>query len=292
MADNIRTENDALIELAERAQARLEPIVEGRLLHGVVALDQQHVHFDLEPWLERPSRKCERVELHTSVSLADYVVRHTVPPQPGSMKDALGFPDPEQPSTLYADFEKGVIAAILNDSVREEAGWGDHRARLALRKTDAWKLWESHDNDLMSQHDFAEHIEAGLQEIVQPPAAEMLELAQTFEARQQVNFKQASFLRNGARALHFEETVASHAGEQGQIEIPREFTLGVEPYLGSVRAIVTARLRYRIREGRLSIGYQLVRPADVLRDAFREALDVVEQRTSLQAFMGTPPERP
>lgn len=270
MADN-RTENDALIEVARDA-------------HGAVVTDPASLHLspaaqhvvDLERFLPAPRRTRATVRHHTAASLSAYVNRHKAPAA----------------TTLYANAERAVVHAVLNDSALDAPGWGDHRAVLELKTTDAWGRWKAGDGRLMNQQEFAEHIEAGLAEIVEPPSADMLELAQTFEATTGVNFRSATRLADGQRALLYEETVEARAGLKGSIEIPKEFRLAIEPYEGSGVAPVIARLRYRINGIALSIGYVLVRPADVLRVAFDEAVGEIEQATELQAFRGTPPERP
>jgi uncharacterized protein YfdQ (DUF2303 family) len=275
MADT-RTENDALIETAQEAIAQPEAI-DVTQVHSVVLPDGvRHEIVDLERFLNEPRRKRERVELHEAGSFAEYVVRHRV----------------EATTTLYADLEHSAIVAVLNDSAAGEPGWGDHRATLTLRKTQPWEHWTSLDGKQLGQEQFAEHIEAGLQEIAAPPAMEMYELAQTFQATVGASFKQAGRLADGRRTLHFDETINASAGEQGDLDIPKEFILHVTPFEGGPDYELTARLRFKVREARLTFTYILVRPEDVLREAFDATLEAIEKGTGITAFRGTPPVRP
>ena len=274
-----RTENDTLVELARSAAFRDRgPVAGATHLHDVV-LPPGHEHkmVDLEKYQDQPRRKREHVELHDADSFAAYVVRHRI----------------EDETTLYADLNGHRVVGVINDSAATEPGWGDHRAHLSLKYTEPWLRWSGKDGDLMTQEQFAEHIEQSLPEITDPPAAEMYELAQTVAATISANFRQAHKLPNGQRALHYEENIEARAGEQGDITIPKEFHLRVAPFEGGESYALVARLRYRItREAKLTLSYHLVRPEDVVRAAFDEALGEIESSTLITAFRGTPPVRP
>lgn len=277
MADT-RTENDALIELARSAGVE-STFIDGseHLLEVVLPPDHEHRLLDLERFQPQPRRKQEHLELHDADSFGAYVVRHRS----------------EERTTLYADLDRQQVIAVLNDSAKEEPGWGDHRAHLTLKHTDPWKRWTSLDGEPLTQEQFAEHIEQGLPEISDPPAAEMYELAQTFAATIGANFRQTGKLHSGQRALHYEENIEARAGEQGDITIPKEFHLRLPVFEGGQTYDLVARLRYRItREAKLSLSYHLVRPEDVVREAFDENLHEIESTTLITAFRGTPPVRP
>jgi len=279
MAD--RTENDAVIELARSAAAVPRPVDGIRDLLEVV-LPPEHTQYvvDLEPYRDLPRRKREHVELHEAASFAAYVSRHTA----GEM-------GPEAPYALYADVSRAVVVAVLNDSAGLVPGWGDHRATLRLRPTKPWLHWLGNDGRLLSQEAFSEHIEAGLDEIVAPPALDMYELAQTFQATVGASFEQTGRLATGQRSLRYSETVNARAGSQGDIEIPKEFTLRLQPFEGSPIYDLVARLRFRIREAKLTLSYVLVRPDEVLKLAFDATLETIYAGTSIAAFLGTPPVR-
>jgi uncharacterized protein YfdQ (DUF2303 family) len=281
MADTTRTENDALIELAREAAVSVDPVPDAEHLQEVVLPpDHEYLQIDLECFQATPRRKRERVELHEAGSFADYVVRHT-----GSQNG------PGTPYALYADLDHAAIVAVLDDSSRDQPGWGEHRASLKLRTTKSWDHWKSLDGKPLTQEQFAEHIEAGLQEITAPPALDMYELAQTFQATVGAKFRQQGRLANGQRALHYEEVVDAGAGEQGDLEIPKEFRLQLVPFEGGPDYELVARLRFKVREAKLTFTYILVRPEDVLRAAFGETLNAIEKGTGIVAFRGTPPAR-
>lgn len=289
-ARDANSETGAMVVAAAATAARQPEEINPELLHAVVlrddAGDERVEILDLEEKLPSPWRKRGSVTVFTAESLAHYVNDHRVPG-----------------TALYADVEQTRVVAIINghepnvgrlDDPDEpaiavekgSAGWGDHHAALEVRHTPEWKHWASRDGQIGAQDEFALHVEHGLDEIREPAAATLLEMAQHFEASTSVNFRSVAVLDNGQRGLLFDESIDAKAGRSGQIVIPKEFVLGLAPFEGSPEYKVVAHLRYRIREGRLTIGYQLVRPADVVRAAFDDVLAVVEDETSLTALRG------
>lgn len=276
-----RTDADAIIELTRSATAQRVALAPELHLHDLILPPgHTYVPVDLESKQDHPRRKRGHVELHTSDALVAYIGRH------------LHGEGIESPATIYAHADHGEFVALLNDSTAGQPGWGDHRAELALRKTEGWKRWATRDGLMGSQGDFAQHIEDGLAEIVDPSGADMLELAQTFQAHTTVRFKQALYLDNGQRSLQYEESIEAQAGRSGSITIPKQFRLVLAPYDGTEEVEVLARLRHRISNGSLSIGYKLVRPIEVERAAFDATLEqIASQLVHVQVFRGSPPER-
>lgn len=255
------------------AAAEAERVEAGEILSVMIPAGGRQEVIDLERYLDAPRRPRGTATLHTGQSLAAYVN------EAGDKDD----------TSLYADVEKHSIVGVLNDDHGAAAGWRDRRAQLTLRTTEAWDTWTAADGKPMSQTDFAELVEDRLIDILNPPGAELLELAQTLQVNSKVNFRQSNRLADGQHQLTYEETNEASAGTLGQITVPPTFTLLLQPFEGSDTQEVTARLRYRVREGRLAIGYRLERPLDVLAEAFNEVLAQVESDTGLTAYHGSPP---
>lgn len=226
-----------------------------------------------------PPRKLGTCRLLDATSFAVYYLKHYLPGQ----------------SEIYADPTAPTIVGVLNgngptgDADVEDLGFGDHRVELTFRHTPAWKRWAALDSKLVPQTQFAEHLEASLPDVVEPDGAQLLELAQSFQAKTRVHFESAKDLGSGQRQLVYREEVQASAGVKGDITIPREFVIGIAPYEGAGLYRLTARLRYRINDGHLSIGYALDRPEDVLRAAFDDVLKQVQEETDRTALLGTPP---
>lgn len=177
---------------------------------------------------------------------------------------------------VWADVDRRELVAILDapesyTSPRRCA----HVAKLALQHTPEWLGWREMSGRLSSQGDFAEWIEERAADIVEPDPATMLELAQSFQAKTRVQFESASFLADGRRALEYREDVEARAGAKGQIEIPATFALGVRVFVHGEPYKVMARLRYRMRDGALSIGYKLIDPDALVRAAVDDVIEAL-----------------
>lgn len=191
-------------------------------------------------------------------------------------------------SEVYADSERLTVTAVLNAHGPDEPSWGDHRLILALRTTDAWKQWLTNDGQLLDQETFAEFLEDHLPELLEPSAADMLEIAQSLQAATKVDFQSGVRLATGQRQFQYVETQTTKAGQKGQLTVPEVFTIGLVPFEGSEGYKLTARLRYRITERGLRMGYKLERPGDVLRTAFADVVKTVAEQISEPVMNGTP----
>lgn len=235
---------------------------------------------DIQAILDRnadaPRRKTGVYEFDDADSFAEFVVRHA----------GTG---PEDVTTeLFADLAAHSVVAVFNGNMPTGAGWGDHRATFAMAATAAWARWRANDNRIAGQQAFAEHVENNLADIVDPDGAVLLEMAQTFQATTKVDFKSQKILASGQRQLTYEETIDAKAGQKGNLDIPAQFTLALQPFEGADIYRVVARLRFRITDGRLAIGYQLDRPDDVERSAFDDVLKRVSETTVRRVFLGRP----
>lgn len=265
-------DTQAIIDVAQEA-AEPSELEAGRLYSLLVPAGGAHVVFDTDDRLDRPPRKTGHPTFFTAASLSEYAVLHD-----------------DEPRALYADVDNRRIVAVLNGhgASGRGSGWGDHRATLCLRATPEWQRWMARDGKIEGQTRFAEHVEDCLADIVEPEGAVMLELAQHFQAAAKVNFRSAKQLADGQRQLVYEETIEAKAGQRGEITIPQHFVVGVAPFEGSAGYRIRARLRYRLAEGTLYIGYVLDRPDKVVRAAFDDVLAEVETTTGLKSFAGTP----
>lgn len=218
-----------------------------------------------------PARKTGTFHAHDADSFCTYMGKHGL-----------------AESEVWADAQGQRIVGVINahDESDVGAGWGDHRVEYRVAATLAWKAWSARDGKLCSQTEFAEHIEDRMVDIVDPEAAILLELAETFEATNRVRFESSKILSSGQRQLTYKEQIEASAGRTGQLEIPKEFVLGLKPFEGSDGFKVTARLRYRINDGELRIGYKLVRPEDVLREAFDSVAQSIRENQEAPVFLG------
>lgn len=266
-------EAQVIVDITREAEAgKLVELDPTKLYSTVTPHDAKRQVLDLREYLDVPDRAQGTVTVQTVDDFARYIGRH----------DDIGR------TTIWVDMESHLIVGVLDDHGQGTPGWGDHRARLQLKPTDEWKHWTTKDGVPMEQEAFAEHIEDGLKEIVEPSGAIMLEVAQSMQGHTKAEWKQAKRLHDGSVQFVYNEDATATAGGGGELEIPERFKLGIAPFLGEEAYGVNARLRYRISGGKLSIGYKLDRPGDVVRDAIDHIADRLGQTFSERVFIGRP----
>lgn len=199
-------------------------------------------------------------------------------------------------SVIFGDADDCAFAAILDyhgSGTDTPAGWCDHRASFSLVKTPEWETWLGKNGvkNAMNQVQFAEFIEDNTPDIfkpegtTKPDAAAMLETARELEAKGDMQFVSHVRLSDGRQQFTYNETTSATVGK-GKMDVPEEFVIRLVPYVGSSAVQITARLRFRIKDGKLVFWYDLLRPHKVREDAFASALARVEQETGQKVLIG------
>lgn len=259
-APDARVENDVVAELAREA---VEPVkVEDGLylLHDGKTVD---LRSSIEARKENPDRKKGIYAVSDVDAFLQYLEKHG-----------------EDHTELWANDKKGTIRAVINAHTDRDdiwPGWEDHVVTLRLPFSKDWLEWVNHDGQQMSQAAFAEFIEDHLPNFVTPSGADMLELAQTFQATSTVDFESSQRLKSGETTLAYVETTNAKAGTKGALTIPDTFELALQVHERGPVYRVQARFRYRINGGNLTLAYRLSRIDDVRRHAFDEVSAVVRE---------------
>lgn len=189
---------------------------------------------------------------------------------------------------LYGTQQPPCFTAVFNDSSHAAGpGWSDHRAVYAAPLSIEWSTWTASNGKVMTQADFARFIEDNSIDIAHPPAADMLEISRTLEAKKQVNFASGVRLDNGQSHLSYEEEIRGTAAK-GQLQIPEHFTVGVSVLQNGPKYALQARLRYRIDGGKLTMWYDLLRPHKLVEDAVRDVAKKIGDELGLPVLSGLP----
>ena len=236
--------------------------------HEVLDLSSHRANFQ-----SAPKRLKGIVQLATLGSFTDYVTTHV---------DELA-------TTIWVDQAAFKVVAVLDDHADGTPHWGEHRAVLTLKKTPEWQHWTDKSDRWMTQDDFAEHLQDGVTEIADPPAADMLEIAQTFQGKTKVEWRSASRVSNGEVQFLYHEEVNGGAGKNGEFTIPQSFKLVIAPFIGEEPKLVQARFLYRVKEGTLALKYKLERPHEILDAAILEIAKKLEGVEGFNhVYLGTP----
>ena len=184
---------------------------------------------------------------------------------------------------------KPAVVAVLNGHGKGGPGWGDFRASIEFRPTPQWAKWTGIDGKMMPQTQFAEFIEDNLADIAEPVGARMLEIATHLEATRTVNFKSAVRLSNGAVQFHNNEDTEAKVSA-GKIDVPETFVLALAPLQGLPLYKVPARFRYRITEGKLTLGLKLQRVEDLMTSVLNDVVQKIERGANISVIEGRAPE--
>lgn len=240
--------------------------------------------IDDQDRMPTPRRKRAMVILHDAASFIDYVKRH------GSLTD----------STIWcvADYKAGKVAftSVLNDhgELPDEPAWRDHRASFAPEFSEEWERWTGQHKTLFNQQDFAAFIEDNLKDIAStdgsPSGAQMLEMALTFEANQDMRFKSALRLQNGGVQMSFVQD--DDAQTLQKMQVFDRFSIGLPVFWNGDAYRLDARLRYRVRDGKLTFWFELIRPDKVLEAATQTLIKLIREQTGNPFFFGEPFSKP
>lgn len=269
--------------LAKEMKAPVEIISEagGNLKRVALPPGWTLVEKDDDPrLLVAPRRKIAKVKMHDAESFIDYMKRH------GSLTD----------STIWciADYKAGKVdfTGILNDHGEEatQAAFRDHRATFAPEFSEEWNRWTGMNKKPFNQAGFAEYIEENLKDIASvegsPTGSQMLEMALAFEANQDMKFKSAIRLQNGGVQMAF--TQDDDANTLAKMSAFDRFTVGFPVFWSGDAYRIDARLRYRVREGKLTFWFELIRQDLILEAATQTLIGLIRDKTGNPFFFGEP----
>jgi uncharacterized protein YfdQ (DUF2303 family) len=241
--------------------------------------DDEHLEsFNPEQLLDQPYRPRGHAAVHDPVSFAAYVTRLA---DTGS-------------TSLWADDQQRTIVAVFNDHrAGGDAGWRDHTATLTVRVDPDWSSWIGHNGKLLPQVAFGEFLENQLHTIVDPPAADLVQIAKTLVGKRNLSFESSVKWETSDIAFEYREETRAEAkiGKAGKVEVPKTFTIRCAPFVGAAPVEMVARLRYDITREHLSLGYQLTRPDRAEKEAFERIVAQVGENTpeGVPVLFGTAP---
>ena len=239
--------------------------------HGMVVVPDGFNVKDIRDMMPPPPRPREAVELLTAQSFCDYVTRF------GTV----------QQTVVFADEVNGLFTGVLDyHSTAGVRGNCDHKAAYRCPHSEEWKIWNGASGRLMPQVDFARFVENNLPDIVSPSAADMLQIALSLQVKKDAHYASDMRLDNGQTQFRYEETIRGTT-KAGDLTIPDTFTIHVPVLVGEDRRTMAARLRYKIADQKLVIGYELVRPQVILLSAIQTVTATIkEQLAGFPLYIG------
>lgn len=114
----------------------------------------------------------------------------------------------------------------------------------------------------------------------------MLEMALSFEANQDMRFKSAIRLQNGGVQMSFVQDDDDQTLQKMQLF--ERFAIGIPVFWNGDAYRIEARLRYRVRDGKLTFWYDLLRQDKVLEAATKTVIEQIRTNTGNPFFFGEP----
>jgi len=232
---------------------------------------------DDEKLLEQPTRIKGEAIVRDIDSFINYVRRHAMP----------------SISTIYctAEYEndKIIFTSVLDDHAKDDPSWCAHKVIYKPDQSVEYKTWTTKHGVTMSQFEFAEFIERNLDDIASaegmPSGSQLLEMALQFEASQDMRLKSHVRLQSGGIQMQFvqddeDETIA-------KMTMFDKLAIGVPVFWNGEPYQINARLRYRVREGRVAFWYELIRPEKVFEAACKTTIERIKAETELPFFFGS-----
>jgi uncharacterized protein YfdQ (DUF2303 family) len=194
-------------------------------------------------------------------------------------------------SQIYATLEPAKFIAVLDENepafVDGSPFYREYRAEFQVPSSEEWKRWNALNRKAMGQLAFAELVEDNLPDIVEPSGNDLLQMSLNFEVSKSGSFKSVQRLQSGNVNLAWVDET-KQAGDSGTMTVPESFKLNIPVFENGLLYPIDARLKYRVKDGTLSIWYELVRPHKVLDAAFREIWTKIASETERTIMLGLP----
>lgn len=225
-----------------------------------------------------PNRIKETVKLSDATSFIAYVNRF------------------KTPATLlfaYAHEEPIGVCAVLDyheAAPKLKPAYTAHRARFHFRTTDDWKTWMVADRKRMNQLDFAVWLEDNAPLLQN--GLELLELVQSLHGHVDARFNQTIRLKDGAVKLVFDEDVVIRGTTQssskaGEMDLPPFITAKLAIFEGGPVQTITARLRERCENRKLTLWFETMQPARMMRECVDRTLAEIAEKTEITPLLGS-----
>ncbi len=268
-------------------EARRPVILTGSNRANVIALPEGYslkTDSSMEALADHPYRKKGTARFKVPESFVEYVNKHQLPN-----------------SVIYAKVDKSernaplTVTAVFNDHDAEtekkgaEAGWQDFRAILVPEASHEWRTWTANSGKQMSQFEFAQFLDDNIKDISSgqddyPTGTQMLQMALAFELSQDKRIKSAIRIQSGGTNIEYVED--DDASTVARMQAFDKFMLGIPVFWRGQAYAIEAKLRYRVREGKLTLWYDLVRTDVVVDDAVEQVLQAVSAGTGSSILYG------
>lgn len=231
--------------------------IDGR---GVAITPEGYCAHDLSIHLKSPTRIERLVELASVKSLIDYTKR---------------FRSAE--TSIYSKDNSKNIRVVFDHSSPNNPEWHGHSAKYEAKYSIEYSAWLAVCSKRSSLIDLARFLEQRRSDVVEPSGADMLALALNFKATRNASFSNQNNLRDGSVQFTYTEDNKS----SGTIEVPETMTLHIPLFDKDDPQEVILRVSWKLDQGSVSFGFEIVNREQIERDRFDEIVDFVEEESGV-----------
>lgn len=236
----------------------------------------------------------EGIKAHTvpglNPALPEFVSQTETMIEPKSFIDYLiQFKSPT--AVCRASLGQNSIVAVLDyhgrsrsgEAVAAVPGRGKHMATLMCPFDADYAKWRARFGKLLDQKSVIEFVEEMIHTIGAPPAADLIEALGDIEIERVVKFKSARNDKNGNISFGYEEK-DGETTRSGQYSLPDHIVIVVPIFQGGNLIQLTAKLRFRMKDGDLVLGFAVPGIENIEREAFRSIGEAVRAETDTPVF--------
>lgn len=274
--NNDGTENGVVAELASMTAQRSEEIIAGSedtvvapiAVHSTVYKNDERLDFRThEKFLEEPARRRGITRVRSVESLVKLENRYV-----------------QDQSITFTDLEKRTITTVIDFDC-----WKVDRISYSTDYHPDFKEWLRLNDQWMSQLQFAEMLQDLRHTIVEPRAADVMQIARTFTATRTANFESGVRTQNGdVQFSYVEETRANSAS---LVEIPETIILNLPIYRDSTNPVqVHLDFRYNAAKDGLKLGFRIMNVDHLLEGAWDALVEQASEGLKSMIVEGPAPE--
>lgn len=177
------------------------------------------------------------------------------------------------------------IMAILDYHRAETPSWCRHVCTFEPELSRQIKTWAAASGMHMDQARFAEFLEANRRDVVEPSSGELLDAARSLSLKREVTYSSTIREHDGSVRFEYSDTATGVRNETAPI--PERFKVWLAVYRYEAPQMIDAVLRYRLKDGRLTLWYELEDLDRQLEEATEEVVKgVAAEFTSIPMFRG------
>lgn len=236
-----------------------------------LVMHKDYATFDCRNWQKTPRRIVSDRRFTGPKSFADYVLAM------GDKHSLIGYCNGDPPRFVAVLDYHGIMDQGEGPAVQPR--WCSHRANFTPQYSRAFRTWKEKNTASFTTAGFGEFIEENAPDIIDPPAARMMDIANNLTVAKNVDLRSHERLEDGSLMYHFAENVTGNVAlAKGPIDIPRVFRIRAPIFDGTPPVEFDVLFRYRAdQENGVRMLYKIQRMEAAVEEAVNKMAAEMER---------------